>query len=410
MVSKSVTQSATTVAGDISESKFVRLGEIADVRWGDTSTTKKSYSDRGFTAFSAKGPDGFLPYADFDRTGVVVSAIGADCGKTWLAKGKWSCIKNTIRFWSIDAKVDTEYLYWVTRNPLIWPKRGSAQPFISQTDARNMEVQVPPLLEQRRIAHILGTLDDKIELNRRMNETLEEMARAIFKDWFVDFGPVRAKMEGREAYLPEEIWRLFPDRLVASEMGEVPEGWGVDTLGNHITVLDHLRIPLNKQQRTDRNGTVPYYGATGIMDYVDHHLFDGIHVLTGEDGSVIDDKGFPIVQYVWGRFWVNNHAHVLRGIGTLNEDLLYLLLKTTNVASFVTGAVQPKLNQRNLKAIPVVRPDYQVWNLASDLVNPLFVELRSKFEEAQAMIKLRDVLLPRLVSGEVSTQDAEHGG
>ena len=73
----------------------------------------------------------------------------------------------------------------------------------------------------------LGRWDDKVELNRRMNETLEEMARAIFKDWFVDFGPVRSKMEGRDAYLPEEIWRLFPDRLVASELGEVPEGWGV---------------------------------------------------------------------------------------------------------------------------------------------------------------------------------------
>ena len=89
----------------------------------------------------------------------------------------------------------------------------------TKRDLQSMQINLPPLPEQRRVAHILGTLDDKIELNRRMNETLEEMARAVFKDWFVDFGPLRAKMEGREAYLPEEIWRLFPDRLVKSELG-----------------------------------------------------------------------------------------------------------------------------------------------------------------------------------------------
>ena len=107
---------------------------------------------------------------------------------------------------------------------------------LRKADIGTVSVPLPPLPQQRRIAHILGALDDKIELNRRMNETLEEMARAIFKDWFVNFGPVRAKMEGRVAYLPEEIWWLFPDRLVESELGEVPEGWGVKTLGEVIQV------------------------------------------------------------------------------------------------------------------------------------------------------------------------------
>lgn len=135
-----------------------RLGDVADVNWGDTSTTKASYTEVGFPAFSASGHDGYLPYADFDRTGVVLSAIGADCGKTWLAKGKWSCIKNTIRFWATDPEVDTEFLYWLTRDPHFWPKRGSAQPFISQGEARAVEIAYPSLPEQRAVAHILGTL------------------------------------------------------------------------------------------------------------------------------------------------------------------------------------------------------------------------------------------------------------
>ena len=102
---------------------------------------------------------------------------------------------------------------------------GSAQPNISPSLVASVDIPLPPLPEQLAIAHILGTLDDKIELNRRMNETLEDMARAIFQDWFVNFGPVRAKVEGRDPYLPPDLWALFPDRLVDSESGEIPEGW-----------------------------------------------------------------------------------------------------------------------------------------------------------------------------------------
>ena len=97
----------------------------------------------------------------------------------------------------------------------------------------DLPIAHPPLPEQRAIAHVLGTLDDKIELNRRMNETLEAMARALFKDWFVDFGPVRAKMAGREPYLPPDVWSLFPDRLAPSELGDIPAGWQVGTVEGH---------------------------------------------------------------------------------------------------------------------------------------------------------------------------------
>nr|WP_320166301.1 restriction endonuclease subunit S [uncultured Methylophaga sp.] len=120
-----------------------KLGDLSDLNWGDTNTTKKAYVEHGYKAYSAKGPDGNLPYFDFERTGVVVSAIGANSGFTWLAKGKWSCIKNTIRFWSIDSAISTEYLFFATHGNEKWPLRGSAQPFISQADARNLKVLKP---------------------------------------------------------------------------------------------------------------------------------------------------------------------------------------------------------------------------------------------------------------------------
>jgi len=120
------------------------LGEVADVRWGDTNTTKKAYVDQGYTAYSAAGPDGFLPYHDFSRKGVVVSAIGAHCGLTWFARGNWSCIKNTMRLWSSSDGLSDEYLYFATEGKDTWPKRGAAQPFISQGDARARKLIVPP--------------------------------------------------------------------------------------------------------------------------------------------------------------------------------------------------------------------------------------------------------------------------
>ena len=314
-----------------------------------------------------------------------------------------------------DSKqVDSLFLFYFFRSPqgqyeLLANTSTTGVPAISRplTTLKAIKVPVPPLPEQRAIAHILGSLDDKIELNRRMNETLEAMAQAIFKSWFVDFDPVCAKAEGRDTGLPGEIADLFPDSFEDSEMGAVPEGWKATTLNDGIEIFDSVRIPLNKRQRAERQGIYPYYGAASIMDHVDDFLFDGVYVLTGEDGSVADDDGHPVVQYVWGQFWVNNHAHILKGKNGISEEHLYLFLQQTNVAAFVTGAVQPKLNQKNLKAVPLVLPKGPVCRAFSDLIQPLFSKLRANADETATLTPLRDTLLPKLISGELRVPDAE---
>jgi type I restriction enzyme S subunit len=149
-----------------------RLGDIADVNWGDTNVTKSSYVNEGYLAYSAKGPDGFLSYYDYDCVGVVVSAIGANSGFTWLARGKWSCIKNTIRFWSIVSDVSTEYLYFATHGNNIWPLRGSAQPFISQTDAQNLRVFHPSNGLARKFGDTVSPLFDRIDFAIHESRTL----------------------------------------------------------------------------------------------------------------------------------------------------------------------------------------------------------------------------------------------
>ncbi len=146
------------------------------------------------------------------------------------------------------TKVFPPFLRWLVRSPEWWEQIskfinvGAVFDSLKCADVPRFELRIPPLPEQRAIAHILGTLDDKIELNRRMNETLEAMARALFKSWFVDFDPVRAKAEGRDPGLPKPLADLFPARLVDSELGEIPEGWGVKSLDDIARFLNGLAL------------------------------------------------------------------------------------------------------------------------------------------------------------------------
>lgn len=259
----------------------------------------------------------------------------------------------------------------------------SAYPSIKPSDIENIDLLLPPLNEQRAIAATLSCLDDKIELNNRINKTLEETAQAIFKSWFIDFEPFQ---EGE---------------FVGSELGIIPKGWRIGVLDEIIELFDSKRVPLSSRQREQMEKIYPYYGATSLMDYVSDYIFDGIYVLLGEDGTVIDNYGYPILQYVWGKFWVNNHAHVIKGKNGFNEDSIYMFLKNTNVQGIVTGAVQLKINQGNLKSLNVLIPAQKEIRRYNKLLAPIFAQKRRLSEENNALILIRDTLLPKLLSGEI---------
>jgi len=326
----------------------------------------------------------------------------------WLFSGR------CLRVRPEREKIDPGYLSWFFGLPTFREyirqiAVGATMPSLNTKILSNVVIYYPQSLkEQQAIACILGALDDKIELNQRMNETLEAMARAIFKSWFVDFDPVRAKTEGQQPPgLAPHIANLFPDAFEESELGEIPKGWRVGRLGDIIEIHDSKRIPLSSRERQKRQGLFPYYGAAGIIDHVDDFLFDGIYVLVGEDGSVVTDTGKPVVQYVWDKFWVNNHAHVLKGTGGISGEQLLLLLQQINIIPFVTGAVQPKLSQTNMKAIPVVHGSPRVNEVFGDIVNPVFAKIRAMQAEVKTLAILRNTLLPRLISGELRVPDAE---
>ncbi|MFK3620170.1 restriction endonuclease subunit S [Pasteurella multocida] len=314
-----------------------------------------------------------------------------------------------------------------------WAGSGSTRAYIGITDQLKLPIVLPPYQEQEKIADILGSFDDKIQLNTQTNQTLEQIAQAIFKSWFVDFDPVKAKIDALanggthadaeraamqiisgktnaeltqmqqtnlEAYKTlEKTTALFPSEMVESELGDVPKGWGVTNLGSVSVCFDNQRIPLSKQQREKKKGDIPYYGATSIMDYVDEAIFNGIYLLMGEDGSVIKNDGTPFLQYIWGRSWINNHAHVLQGKGSVSTEHLMLFLSCTNISAYVTGAVQLKLNQKNMNSIPFLLAIDDVNSLFYEKIKFLYEKIRANSEENDFLIKIRDSLLPKLLSG-----------
>jgi type I restriction enzyme S subunit len=143
------------------------------------------------------------------------------------------------------------------------------------------------------------------------------------------------------------------------------------------------------------------------MDYVDRYLFDGIYLLLGEDGTVVDNKGFPILQYVEGKFWVNNHAHIITGKNGFSVELLYLLFSLTNVKSIVTGAVQPKISQANLNKVSVIIPSKEELRAFDSIIQPLFADIRNLNAENDRLAAIRDTLLPKLMSGELDVSNLD---
>ena len=164
-----------------------------------------------------------------------------------------------------------------------------------------------------------------------------------------------------------------------------------------VALEDSKRVPLNSRDREARKGPYPYYGATSVMDHVNDYLFDEIRVLLGEDGTVIDSEGRPILQYVWGKYWVNNHAHILAPSGEYSLEAVYIALRRTAINHIVTGAVQMKISQRNLKSLELEMPSPKSLGYLQDL----FAAYRINQDESAKLAGLRDALLPKLMSGEI---------
>ena len=332
--------------------------------------------------------------------------------------------QNLVLLRADGEKVLKPFLRWLVRSPEWWNQIdkylnvGAVFDSLKCVDIPEFLLPIPPLPDQRVIAHILGTLDDKIELNRRMNATLEAMARALFRSWFVDFDPVRAKMEGRDTGLPAQLVDLFPKRLVDSHVGSIPSGWFVGTLGDVAS--------LNPESWSNHNS--PDHILYVDLANTKWGCIDGVQIYAWESapsrGRRVLRRGDTIVGTVRpenGSFALidrdgltgSTAFAVLRPTKPIDREIIWCAATSRDaidrLSHLADGAAYPAVSPRAVLDTRVVLPDANTRQAFSSLASPLLTRVQENQREARTLADLRDKLLPKLVSGDLRVRHVESG-
>ena len=283
-----------------------------------------------------------------------------------------------------QEKADYEYVYYALctlYERLVALKNGGAQPNLNAKIIKEIKIPLPELDIQHRIASVLAAYDELIDNNQKQIKLLEEAAQRLYKEWFVDL--------------------RFPGYEDVQIVDGVPAGWHKGTVQEIVKYHDTMRKPLSGQQREKMKGKYRYYGAAGVLDYVNKYIFDGTYLLLGEDGTVITNDGLPVLQYVTGQFWVNNHAHVLTGKGNYSTEFIFMMFSFMGISDVVTGVAQPKISQGRLSAKKVVIPSEGLAVLFHNNTKPIFDRVLLLEKQITLFSEARDRLLPKLMSGEI---------
>ena len=337
------------------EKKF--FPSIANIIGTDLSNYKVIKKDQFGCKFMSVGRDGILPVSilEDDEPAIISSAYYA--------------------FEVKDPQIlMPEYLMMYLRRPefdreLWFYSGGDVRGGVNYSDFCDMPIYVPAINRQREIVAEYETLAKRICLNEQMIARLEATAQALYRHTFID----------------------------NIDKQNLPQGWHLATLGEVATCFDYKRRPLSEEERKPIKGIYPYYGAMSVVDHINQYLFDGTFLLFSEDGAnVIDEYGHPALQYLWGKFWVNNHAHVLQGNEIVSTEYLYMALKEVNATHLVTGAAQPKINQENMNSIPLVVPTKKLMNDFNKNVNPIFTYYKIVTEENIKLTELQSLLLAKM--------------
>ena len=370
------------------------------------------------------------------RKGDIVYSRRGDVEKRALIGPRedgWLCGTGCLRVRLGRNGADPRYASYYLGHPAVrdWIVRhahGAAMPNLNTAILSACPFVIPPLSEQRAIAHILGTLDEKIELNRRMNATLEAMARALFRSWFVDFDPVRAKIEGRDTGLPTDIADLFPDRLVDSELGDAPEGWNVDSLAEHFdpvkgvsykgSGLGGAGMPLHNLNSVHEGGGYKYEGIKFYAgDYAERHVVRPGDVIVanteqGHDRLLIAYAA--IVPRCFGDQGIfSHHVYRLRPRrgGNLSPLFLHQLLNSRwmhdIVSRYANGTTVNMLPMDAVQKPMVLVPPKALLETFDALALDLEHRREQTVRESRSLGVVRDALLPKLVSGEVRVAGLE---
>ena len=398
---------------------FVRGGDIGD-GWINTTTTdhiKPEFADRVREKLTKPGDAAFITKGTVGRAG-------------WLRPEQPQVVfAPQVAYWrALDPTVlDGRFIFYLMQSyefqsALDGVKTHGAMvaDYVSISQQHDFSFRLPSVETQRAIAHILGTLDDKIELNRRMSENLEEMARALFKSWFVDFDPVRAKAEGRDTGLPTQLADRFPARLVESHLGELPEGWAVGTFSETVDVLREQVNPLDSPSVQFRHFSIPAFDED---QWPKHEFGEAIksQKFRVVPGVVLLSKLNPEIERVWLADIEKNSPSVcsteflvLRPRPPTGRTFVYCLARSSTFRQGIEGLVtgtsksHQRAQQSSILALPVIQPPPAVAREFENRAEFLLQRSHSCRNESRALTSLRDLLLPKLVSGEIRVQNPEN--
>lgn len=420
---KVVVQGGKKGLGVESEWKECRLGDVLSFANGKTSPDR--IENGHFFVFGSNGTIGRSNLKNSPENTIVIGRVGSYCGSTFFSQFECWVTDNAIRA-NAKAGSDAVFAYYLLQTLNLNERRaGSGQPLLNQSILSTIDVRVPPPEEQRTIAHILGTLDDKIELNRQQNETLEAMARALFKAWFVDFEPVRAKVEGcwqrgqSLPGLPAHVYDLFPDRLVDSELGEIPEGW--ESVPASRLVEFNPSEPLRKETEAPyiEMAALPTSGSWPeppvLRPYGSGMRFRNGDTLLARITPCLENGKTAFVQCLPDNAvgWGSTEYIVMRPKLPVPQEFGYLLARNDAfreqaIRSMTGTSGRQRVQADSVAAFKLAAPSNKaVWVAFSRVVAPAFTSIKANAEAVATLIQLRDTLLPKLVSGELRVLDAD---
>jgi len=407
-----------------------RLGDVVNLKRG-YDLPKQSREQGSVPVVSSSGISDFHSTPMAKAPGVVTGRYGT-IGNVYFVDEDFFPLNTTLYVQDFKGNNPKFIAYFLGTIDFLSCSDKAAVPGVNRNHLHELPAFLPPVREQKAIAQILGTLDDKIELNRKTNETLEAMARAMFKSWFVDFDPVRAKAEGRPTGLPDEISDLFPDSFEDSDLGEIPRGWEVAELGDCDLDIESGRRP---KGGIDKNLTfgIPSIGAESIAP-VGQFDFSKTK-LVGNDFAEASGKGwiknFDVALYKDGgkpgefrprtalygdgfpfeKAMVNEHIFLLRS-AQLGQPYLYYLFNFDLVLAQIihkgsSKGAQPGLNQEEVRTSSFVKPEKRLLDAFNNAVEPSIKKQLLIGKQCQVLSQMRDALLPKLISGEIRIPDAE---
>lgn len=272
---------------------------------------------------------------------------------------------------------------------------GATMPSINTKILSDVPIYFPDLEIQHQAANVLTYIDDRITLLRETNATLEAIAQALFKSWFVDFDPVRAKLEGRAPEGMDEVTaELFPDSFEESELGLVPKGWRVGLLGEEVKIAYGKNLPTSKLLESG----YPVFGGNGQIGFFDKYLYETRQVLVACRGAASGkfNQSMP-------RAFVTNNSLVLESSDSTALPFGYLkgCISNADLIPFVTGSAQPQVTIDNLKNFRLLVPTASTMGVFDSFSSPIEKRIEENNEQAQTLAALRDTLLPRLISGQL---------